>query len=139
MRWLLLLYVALELWLLIRVGMAIGALMTVALLLASAFLGMFFIRQQALALLFDPERLMREERPEQVLFDAPMLALGGLLLILPGFISDAFGVLLLLPWMRRRVARRWAGQVVPMGRDGAIEGEYTVVRRADDDRELPPR
>jgi UPF0716 protein FxsA len=118
--------------------------MTVALLVASAFLGVFFIRHQALGVLFDPERLMRENNPEQILLDAPLLALGGLLLILPGFISDAVGLLLLLPWMRRRVAHRWAGRVVPVGRqqgmrDGVIEGEYTVVHRADDDRHLPPQ
>lgn len=138
MRWLILLFVVIELWLLIRVGMAVGALMTVVLLLGSACLGMFFLRQQALALLFDPERLMREERPEQVLFEAPMLALGGLLLILPGFISDGIGLLLLLPWMRRKVAHRWAGRIVPMRPDGVIEGEYAVVRRPEDDRNLPP-
>ncbi|TNF34100.1 MAG: FxsA family protein, partial [Gammaproteobacteria bacterium] len=139
-----------ETWLVIEVGSAIGALATAAWLLGDVFLGLFFIRQQALAILFDPEKLLREERPEQALFDAPMLALGGLLLILPGFLSDVLGILLLLPWLRRKVASRWLERVMPVGSsaqqrpghvgdDGVIEGEFIVIRDRDDDRPLPPR
>jgi len=152
MRWFFLVFFVLETWLLIEVGSAIGALATAGLLLAGLFFGVFFIRQQALAMLFDPEKLLREERPEQALLDAPMLALGGLLLILPGFLSDILGLLLLLPWLRRKVASRWVRRLIPaagagqmhrppggMGEDGVIEGEFIVIRDRDEDRPLPPR
>ena len=77
------------------------------LLLGSAALGYLAARAQGL----DVVRRWREaaeagEAPEEGLTDGLLVVLGGLLLALPGVISDGFGLLLLIPPVRRRAAAR---------------------------------
>ena len=62
------------------------------------------------------ERLARGELPEQEMFEGLLIAVGGGLLLLPGFISDVFGLLCLLPFTRRllvnKLRRRAAEQAL---------------------------
>lgn len=97
----LLLLPVLELALLIQVGSAIGVLPTLGLIILSAVLGILLLRVAGLATAWRArERLARGELPEREMFDGLLLALGGLLLLLPGFISDLFGLLCVLPFSR---------------------------------------
>jgi UPF0716 protein FxsA len=87
------------------------------------------------------EKLARGEMPEQEMFEGLLIAVGGGLLLLPGFISDAFGLLCLIPftrrWMIGGLRRRAAEQALrqraffddPQARSGqtrpnVLEGEY---------------
>lgn len=108
------LFPLLELAVLIKVGSSIGVLPTLLLLIASALAGGFVLRIAGPATAWRARaRLLSGEPPEQEMLDGLLLALGGFLLLLPGFISDVLGLLCLLPFTRhllhQRLSRR-AGQ-----------------------------
>ncbi len=97
-----LLFPVLELFLLVRVGMSIGFLWTFLLVLATSMLGLFVMRVAGFATaLRARESLARGELPAQQMLEGLMIAVGGGLLLLPGFISDILGVICLLPFTRR--------------------------------------
>lgn len=101
------LFPLLELALLIMVGSSIGVLPTLLLVIASALVGGFLLRIAGPATAWRARaRLLSGEAPEQEMLDGLLLALGGFLLLLPGFISDLFGVLCLLPFTRHLLRQR---------------------------------
>jgi UPF0716 protein FxsA len=102
----------LELALLIKVGGVIGVLPTLLLLIVSAVLGSTLLRVAGLATaLRAREKLARGEAPEREMLEGMLVALGGGLLILPGFISDVMGLLCLLPFTRRLILRRLLARI----------------------------
>ncbi|MBP8185246.1 MAG: membrane protein FxsA [Pseudomonas sp.] len=102
-----LLFPLLELTLLIKVGGAIGVLPTLLLVVGSAVLGSVLLRVAGIATaLRVRERLARGELPEQEMLEGLLIAIGGGLLLLPGFISDVFGLLCLLPFTRRLLVNK---------------------------------
>lgn len=102
-----LLFPLLELTVLIKVGGAIGVLPTLLLIIGSAVLGSLLLRVAGLATaLRARERLARGELPEQEMLEGMLIALGGGLLLLPGFISDIMGLFCLIPVTRRLLVRQ---------------------------------
>ena len=104
-----------EIAIFIKVGQAIGVLDTLLLLLAAGVSGALLLRLQGwTTLLRLRQRLASGEAPVRELFDAACLALAGVLLILPGFLSDFVALLLLVPALRTffygRIARLAARQ-----------------------------
>ena len=97
-----LLFPVIELALLIKVGSAIGVLPTLLLVIGTAILGSVLLRIAGVATAWRArEKLARGELPEQGVIEGLFIAIGGGLLLLPGFISDIFGVLCLIPFTRR--------------------------------------
>ena len=97
-----LLFPVLELFILVRVGMSIGFFWTFLLVLATSVLGFFVMRVAGFATaLRARESLSRGELPARQMLEGLMVAVGGGLLLLPGFISDVLGVICLLPITRR--------------------------------------
>ena len=97
-----LLFPLIELAVLIQVGSAIGVLPTLLLVIATAILGSVLLRVAGIATAWRArEKLARGELPEQEVLEGLLIAVGGGLLLLPGFISDVFGVLCLIPFTRR--------------------------------------
>jgi len=93
-----------ELYVLIEVGSEIGALATIALSVFTAVLGGALVRLQGFSVLFRvQEATVRGEVPALELMEGAMLLLVGFSLLLPGFITDAAGFLLLIPPLRRAV------------------------------------
>ena len=130
----------LEMYLLIRVGNYLGALPTVALVLGTAAVGLALLRRQGpRALLGVQARLQVGELPVRELAAGALLALAGLMLLMPGFITDAMGIALLLPDWRERLATRLVArlgqQYQPPAGSGRviIEGEFE--RRQDPERD----
>ncbi|WP_137818100.1 FxsA family protein [Pseudomonas sp. 2FG] len=114
---LLLVFPLIELAVLIKVGSAIGVLPTLLLIIGSAVLGSVLLRVAGVATAWRArERLARGELPEQEMLEGLLIAVGGGLLLLPGFISDIFGLLCLLPFSRRllvnKVRQRVAAQAL---------------------------
>lgn len=102
-----LLFPFIELALLIQVGSAIGVLPTLLLVIGSGVLGVVLLRVAGVATAWRArERLARGELPEQEMLEGLLIAVGGALLLLPGFVSDLFGLLCLLPVTRRLMVRR---------------------------------
>lgn len=124
MRGLFLLFILLpivELWLLIEIGGEIGVLPTVGLLLLAGVVGVQVLRYQGFSTLKRArQRLDQGELPGQELVEGLLLGLGGILLIMPGFLTDGVGLCLILP-PSRRVAARWllgSGRLQAFGREG---------------------
>jgi UPF0716 protein FxsA len=111
-----------ELYVIIQVGQAIGVLPTIGLLFADSILGAVLLRSQGRAVWLRFNTALSEGRvPARETFDGAMVIFGGALLLTPGFITDVFGLLLLIPPTRaairglltRLAKRRWlAGRAV---------------------------
>ena len=91
-----------ELYLLIEVGSRIGAFPTIALCLFTAALGGLLVRWQGLQVLLRVrDSLQRREAPAIELLEGAAILVAGVLLLLPGFVTDTVGYLLLIPPLRR--------------------------------------
>lgn len=92
----------LELYVLIQAGGVLGAIPTIALVVFSAVLGTLLLRWQGwLALQRVRATLARGELPARELLDGLFVLISGVLLLIPGFISDLVGLLCLVPAVRR--------------------------------------
>lgn len=132
-----------ELTILIRLGGHIGALPTIALVIAMGFAGASLARLQGtLALRRLHEDMARGVPPGPALLDGALVLVAAVLLLTPGLLTDAVALLLFIPPVRRLVGRGIAGwaksriqvhhattQSGPIDR-GVIDGE--VVPRAPD-------
>lgn len=95
-----------EIYVLIQVGGVIGALWTVVLVVLTAVLGAGLMRFQGLTtFLRFRNRLDVGELPAEELVEGILLLLAGALLLTPGFVTDAAGFALLVPPLRRQLAR----------------------------------
>ncbi|SDZ12931.1 FxsA family protein [Thermoactinomyces sp. DSM 45892] len=91
----------LEIWGIAFVGNWIGPIPTVLLILASAFLGWHYARRQGLQILRVIRlRLSNQEVPGDEVIDGLLILVGGILLIIPGFLSDIIGILMMIPYTR---------------------------------------
>lgn len=127
-----------ELYLLIEVGRQIGALSTIGFSLLTAFLGGALVRFQGLRTLLRVQQSMAQgQLPALELIEGAILLVCGLLLLLPGFVTDGIGFLLLIPPLRRLAALRLArGMLRPMAgatrdENRVIEGEFKSVDPSD--------
>ncbi|PYF84655.1 MULTISPECIES: FxsA family protein [Marinomonas] len=152
MRFALLLFILVpivEMTVLIQVGGKIGALATVGLVFLTAIIGVTLIRKQGLETsLKAQEKMRRGELPATEVAEGVMLVFAGLCLLIPGFVTDAIGALLLVPPLRKLFAAglivKFVSSLMARGtqwRDGQrygpkddgdiIEGEY-----ANEDNDL---
>jgi UPF0716 protein FxsA len=95
-----------EIYVIIRVGQVIGAWWTIALLIADSIFGSWLVKHEgrrAWAAL--TTTLQSGRMPARELADGALILVGGTLMISPGFVTDAAGILLILPFTRP-VARR---------------------------------
>ncbi|WP_257286449.1 FxsA family protein [Endozoicomonas sp. SESOKO1] len=129
MRFLFLLFILLpilEMVVLIKVGSIIGAWNAVALVILSVFVGIEVIRRQGFRTTLQARQKMSAgELPAMEMLENLVIALGGLLMVIPGFITDILGMFLLIPPVRRWLIRRWLkvnGVKVPQS--NIYEAEY---------------
>lgn len=123
-----------ELYVLIEVGKGIGGLSTVALCLLTAALGGMLIRWQGVRTLLDAQRTLSQGGiPAEQGLHGLLIALAGLLLFTPGFITDALGFLLLVPVFRKLLIRRILPQE-GMRHSSEIIIDAEVIRQ---DRHIP--
>lgn len=97
----------LEVFVFIEVGRTIGWLLATVILIATSLLGARILRIQGRAAIERVTLAVSEHRaPARAAIDGLLGTLGGLLLVIPGFVTDALGALLLLP-ATRTLTRRW--------------------------------
>jgi UPF0716 protein FxsA len=102
-----------EIAVLLRIGSALGWFPTLAIVILTAILGTTMLRQQGLATLnIAKQRMSSGEMPAQQLLEGVILMIGGVLLLTPGFVTDAFGFACLIPFSRRWLAARIAARSV---------------------------
>ncbi|GAA2806934.1 FxsA family protein [Saccharopolyspora taberi] len=95
---LLLVAAVVEISVLVVIGQAIGLLPTLGLLLAAAVLGTWLVRREGRRTLREVNDAFRAKRPPtRELADGVLIAAGGILIVLPGFVSDVLGLLCLFP------------------------------------------
>ena len=148
-----------ELYVIIQVGQAIGVVPTLALLVADALLGSLLLRQQGRGAWRRFNAALNERRfPGREVADGLMIAVGGTLLLTPGFVTDIFGLALLIPPSRavlrgllRRVAARrfvvvgaasrmpggWPTGGAPPNGERSYDYEGTAEEVDADDPQLP--
>ncbi|BBB30675.1 FxsA family protein [Neptunomonas japonica] len=91
-----------EITVLINVGQTIGTWYTVGLVLLSAFIGVNMLRYQGISTLARAQqRISSGEMPAQEMVEGLVLAVGGALLITPGFVTDFIGFCCLIPFTRQ--------------------------------------
>ncbi|MCB1614531.1 MAG: FxsA family protein [Pseudomonadales bacterium] len=102
-----------EMWLLITVGSVIGAWPTIGLVLLTAIIGVALLRQQGVATLFRVNQKMAAgELPAGEIAEGLFLAIGGALLLTPGFFTDFLGFACLIPVSRRCMVKWWLSRFV---------------------------
>ncbi len=95
-----------ELYVIIAVGEEIGAFWTVILVLLTAVIGVNLLRIQGMSTLMRAQRNMAQGTiPAMEMIEGIALAVAGVLLITPGFITDSIGFLLLFPASRQAIIR----------------------------------
>jgi UPF0716 protein FxsA len=145
-----------EIALFIEIGGLIGLGPTLALIVLTAVIGAWIVRQQGLGVLMRAQRQLSEGvLPVMEVFEGLCLVVAGLLLLTPGFFTDTLGALLLLPAARRalyrRLGQRIEAQMADLARarpDGApgtpgptIDAEYERIDPGGSDRRgqhMPP-
>ena len=118
-----------ELYVILKVGDAIGVLPTIALLAIDSVLGSLLLRAQGRSVWRRFNETMASGRvPHRELIDGVLVVFGGAFLITPGFLTDIVGLLLLLPptrsVIRRLVTRRLGRRIVTRDRYD-VEGTAT--------------
>lgn len=95
-----------ELYLLIEIGTIIGALNTVILVIATGFAGAWLARMQGMQTMIRVRSSLQQGiMPTEELMDALLIFMAGIVLLTPGFITDAAGLLLLIPETRSHFKR----------------------------------
>jgi UPF0716 family protein affecting phage T7 exclusion len=122
-----LLYPLAEIATFILVGKAIGVAATLALVIASSLLGMTLLREAGLMTALRLER--GREAPGKILAEGGTRMLAGLLLLIPGFLTDVAALAVLIPGVRKTIAGWFgSGKSARARSHEVIEGEY---RRLD--------
>jgi len=101
-----------EIYVLIQVGQVIGPWWTILLLALDSILGSWLIKLEGARAWLALRTALRDGRmPARELADGALILIGGTLMLSPGFVTDIFGILLILPFTRP-VFRRLLTQVV---------------------------
>jgi UPF0716 protein FxsA len=124
----------LEMYVLIKVGGNLGALNTVLLVLLTALIGVALLRVQGFRTLMNAKnKLGMAQLPAEEMITGIFLAIGGALLLTPGFITDIFGFLCLVPLTRRILLKVFLNNLRPFevvneskseAKQDWIEGEF---------------
>ena len=108
------------------VGKAIGLGPTLLLVVASAVIGLAILRRQGFdALTKLRQRNLPSDLPAERFFGTAMVLLAGLLLIVPGFVTDVIALLLLVPFIRKHLASLLARRVVFVNFNSAVDPRPT--------------
>lgn len=146
--WLLAIFIVVpivEIALFIQVGGWLGLWPTLAIVILTAILGTSLVKRQGLAELARVQASLNElSNPTRPLAHGAMILASGLLLLTPGFFTDAMGFALLIPAVRDFVMRQVRAHIevqsftvgpdprhAPPPADDVVEGEYVEVPRQD--------
>ncbi len=113
-----------EIYLFIKIGSQIGAINTISLILITAVLGVFYARYEGFnTLKAGMKQLINNEVPIYEIISGAALALAAFFLILPGFATDFFGLLLIFP-ITRKIFFNVFKKKYTKNKKNLIDGEY---------------
>ena len=123
-----------EIAILIEIGKVVDATYTIILVIGTAALGAALLRQQGLSTIAKVQRNMNQgSLPAIELIEGLMLLVASALLLTPGFFTDIFGFLALIPTLRRRIVQTFLANFIQSqinvrqkntGDSNIIEGEH---------------
>ena len=115
---------AIEIYLMIKVGGVIGAFNTILLIFFTAITGIYFVRIAGLSALKSGfNQLVKNEIPIYEMISGAALAFAALLLIIPGFLTDIVGFLLIIPITRKFLIKPISSKFKKKGNnENIIEG-----------------
>lgn len=118
-------YLLLEIWATLEIAAWLGAARTVLLLILGILAGIVVLRREKLAVVAHFRHASGPRQPFiPSLPDRALRAAAGLLLIVPGFVSDAAALILLVPQLRRWLIRHWSARLSRSAGVTVIEGEF---------------
>ncbi len=123
-----------EIYLFIKIGSQIGAFNTVLLILVTAVLGIAYVRYEGFnTLKSGMVQLIKNELPIYEIVSGATLAFAAILLILPGFATDLIGLLLIIPFTRKLILKKFINKSNKIKKEkNYIEGEYEDISKDND-------
>ena len=119
---LILLVPVVEIYLFIKIGSQIGAFNTISLIFITAIIGLYYAKYEGLNTLRSAlSQLVKNEMPIYEIISGAALAFAAFLMILPGFLTDAVGLLIIFPWTRKLLFKKFSKK---KNNKNFIEGEY---------------
>ena len=111
-----------EIYLFIKIGSQIGAFNTISLILITAVIGLYYAKYEGLNTLRSAlSQLVRNEMPIYEIISGAALAFAAFLMILPGFLTDFLGLIIIFPWTRKLLFKKISKK---KNNKNFIEGEY---------------
>ena len=127
-----------EIYLLIKIGSEIGAITTIFLIFITAILGIYYAKYEGLNTLRSGfNQLKRNETPTYEMLSGAAIAFAALLLIVPGFVTDFFGFLLIFPPSRKILFKKFSKKANKnkFKKNNFIDGEFEDIED-DNDRKI---
>ena len=120
---------AVEIFLMIKIGQNIGALSTIGLIFLTAVIGIYFAKLEGLNTLRSGiSHLVKNVTPFYEILSGAALAFSALLLILPGFVTDFIGLILVFPFTRKLIlgslSKKYETKNKKSKNKNFIEGEF---------------
>jgi len=132
----------LEIWIMIKVGTQIGALNTILLIFLTAILGLYFARIQGLSTIKSGfYNLYQNKIPVYEIISGASIAIASVFLIIPGFMTDFVGFVLLIPFSRKLIINYLLKNYQPKNQsskivDGEIIEEKEIIEKKKEKDEL---
>ena len=113
-----------EIYLFIKIGSQIGAFVTIFLIFITAIIGLYYAKYEGLNTLKSAiKQIIKNEIPVYEIISGAALAFAAILMILPGFLTDAIGLLIIFPWTRQIFFKKISKKNFK-NKKNFIEGEY---------------
>ena len=128
---LILLVPIIEIYLFIKIGTQIGAFNTISLIFITAIIGIYYAKYEGLNTLKSAiKQIVQNEVPIYEIISGAALAIAAVLMILPGFLTDMIGVLIIFPWTRKIFLKKITKKNYK--KKNFIEGEYEDIDDKND-------
>ena len=128
-----------EIYLLIKIGSQIGAVTTILLIFITAIVGIYYAKYEGLNTLKSGFlQLSRNESPAYEVISGAAIAFAALLLIIPGFLTDIIGFLLIFPLSRKIFFSSFKKNLKSTKdlKKNYIDGEFEDIEEDKDDRKI---
>ena len=126
---------AIEIYLLIKIGSQIGAISTILLIFTTAFVGIYYAKYEGLNTLKSGfVQLSKNEDPTYQVISGAAIAFAALLLIIPGFVTDILGFLIIFPITRKFIFNNFSKKFKYKNneRNNFIDGDFEDIEDDDD-------
>ena len=125
----------LEIYLLIKIGSQIGAITTILLIFTTAIIGIYYAKYEGLNTLRSGfSQLSRNETPAYEVISGAAIAFAAILLIIPGFLTDLLGFLLIFPITRKIIFSNFTKKFKSKKtvKNNFIDGEFEDIEDDND-------